>query len=201
MGNINESRIIQGGMLSVRGSRTNDSKISGLAIPYNTYTKVITRDGFFFERIARGALKQTISDGHVIGCLVGHDEDSFLGDTRKNLVLHDREDGLYFELTLENERAMKMAEGVRRGFFDKCSFEFRKVDFKDEILGGMKWRTIHQLELFEISLVDRPAYRQTSAIVDNGLDVGYRGLGISVAATARDGVIQYAAHRNSMYQC
>ncbi|MHA6481299.1 HK97 family phage prohead protease [Paenibacillus sp. strain BS8-2] len=141
-----------------------DNVISGLAVPYGVWTRIQTEKGeTFMERIQRGALKETLAAGHNITCLVNHEARALLGDTQSNLKLFDREDGLHFELSANNDRAMRMIDGVRTGFFDKCSFLFKKSDWNDEQLGGMTWRTIKVMELYEISLVDSPAYKSTTA--------------------------------------
>ncbi|GBF78264.1 putative peptidase [Paenibacillus sp. 598K] len=149
--------------LSIRNA-SGENVISGLAIPYNVWTRINTVKGeTFMERIQRGALKETLLADHKIECLVRHQAEHHLGDTRSNLKLFHREDGLYFELVADNDRALHLIDGVRTGFFNKCSFSFSKQDWVDEQLGGMTWRTIKSMELYEISLVDSPAYKSTKA--------------------------------------
>lgn len=175
-----------------RNSDSELSVISGLAVPYDTWTRIHTKQGeMFMERIQRGALKNTLAAGHEIKCLVMHEQRELLGSTRSNLSLIEHKDGLYFELHVNNEKAERMVEGVRTGFFNNCSFEFKKTDWSDEQLGGMTWRTIKAMELYEISLVDSPAYRQTSAHIQ-GVDVAVlRAIGIG-SARACNADILYA---------
>lgn len=157
--------------VSIRGAEGEAQKITGMAIPYDQWTTIRTQDGLFLEKIQRGALTETLAKGNVIDMHVNHERRTMIGSTSTNLTLFDRPDGLYFELIADNEKAFRMIDGVRTGFFDKCSFEFRKTDWLDEDLGGFIFRTIKKMELYEISLVDDPAYKQTSART-NGMAAG-----------------------------
>lgn len=112
-----------------------------------------------------------------INCTVEHKDTETLGDTRSNLVLHARTDGLHFELKANNQRAQNIAEGIRLGFFNKCSFMFRKTDWIDEDRFGTIWRTIKKVELYEICVLNDPAYEQTTAQVQGDGGSVNRGFG------------------------
>lgn len=179
MGNDHGSHWIMNSRVNLRGGTAEvDPIISGLAIPYDKWTRINTKDGgMYLERIQRGALKDTLATGGDIYCAVDHNENAILGDTRSNLTLYDRDDGLHFELKANNQRARQMVDGIRSGFFDKCSFMFRKLDWKDEEQAGLIWRTINKIELYEISLLNDPAYVQTNAEVKGSGGSDYRGSG------------------------
>jgi len=168
--------------------------ITALAVPYGKWGRVREKSGtVFMERIERGALKTTLASGEKIICTVNHDYDSPLADTRSGLILKDEPDGLHFDLRAGNDRVVQVIDGVRKGFFNHCSFTFRKTDWKDEIIGGVTWRKIFSMELFEVCLTDTPVYRQSTAQSQGG--TGYRGSGDTSILTAReDNHIQFSAH-------
>jgi len=147
----------------------------------------------FLERIERGALIDTLAANGIVKCTVNHDESQMLGDTRSNMKLRDEPDGLHFELTVDNDRATEMIEGIRQGYFNHCSFTFTKIDFSDEVRGGMLWRTVKKLELHEVCLTDSPAYTQTNAEAGCSDNRGL-GKGVRMARLSGDN-IQYAAYK------
>lgn len=165
--NNNEVRTIVVRDLEERSKGDGGNKITGFAAVYEEFTEI--RDIWgdkFHERIAKNAFRDTLSDGHDIFALKNHNWNQVIGRTGANLILEDRESGLYFDLVPNQTSLGKdMLEDVRSGLIKGCSFGFRIVDQDWEERDGEWFRTINKAELSEITLTPIPAYSQTSAEV------------------------------------
>lgn len=165
--NNNEVRTIIVKDLEERAKGDGGNKITGFAAVYDEFTEIRDLWGdTFHERIVKGAFKDTLSDGHDIFALHNHNWNKVIGRTGANLVLEDRENGLYFDL-VPNQTSLgrDMLEDVRSGLIKGCSFGFRIVDQDWEERDGTWFRTINKAELSEITLTPIPAYSQTNAEV------------------------------------
>jgi HK97 family phage prohead protease len=165
--NQNEVRTLLISGMETRAQGDAGTKITGLAAVYDEFTPLTDWWGdTFYERIEKGALKDTLADGHDIFALKNHNWNDVLGRTGANLVLENRDDGLYFELTPNNSTLGRdMLEDVRSGLIKGCSIGFRIVDQYWEERDGDWFRTITKLELREITLTPIPAYTSTTAEV------------------------------------
>jgi HK97 family phage prohead protease len=86
-----------------------------------------------------------------------------LASTRSGtLMLTEDEVGLRMEATLDplNPRAAELASALGRGDVDKMSFAFTVAPGGDTRSEGL--RTLTDLDLYEISVVNLPAYDDTS---------------------------------------
>lgn len=126
----------------------------GYAALFNTRTDI----GPFTEEIAPGAFKD-LGD---VRALWNHDSNFIIGRTGKNLTLKQDERGLRFELTPINQRGRDVQEDVRSGLVDGMSFGFRVLNDSWETRDGKEHRTIEEVELWEISPVVFPQYKETS---------------------------------------
>jgi len=146
----------------VRAVATNDGslKISGYAATFNNEATGLN----FREVIAPGAFKRTLQTDNPIFLLVNHDMEQLpLASTRSGtLVLTEDSVGLRMDATLDplNPRAAELASALSRGDVDKMSFAFTVADGGDTREGGL--RTLTDLDLYEVSVVNLPAYDATS---------------------------------------
>jgi len=120
----------------------------------------------FRERIAKGAFAKTIKEDD-IRFLFNHNSDHVLGRLKANtLSLNEDDRGLHFRCELpDTSFAKDLAESVRRGDIDQCSFGFYVVTDNWRKEDGEIVRTLEEVELFDVSLVTYPAYKDTTASV------------------------------------
>lgn len=121
-----------------------------------------SRIGQFRERIKAGAFQRAIERNDDIHVLLNHDENRDLGSTKQgNLELHEDNIGLRAKATIADADVIEKA---KHGDLVGWSFGFsdRDVDTRDE--GGMMTRDVKDLDLYEVSILDRsksPAYDGT----------------------------------------
>lgn len=121
-----------------------------------------SRIGKFRERIKAGAFKRAIERNDDIHVLLNHNPDRDLGSTKQgNLELHEDNIGLRAKATISDADVVAKA---KRGDLVGWSFGFsdRDVDTRDE--DGMMTRDVKDLDLYEVSILDRskvPAYDGT----------------------------------------
>jgi HK97 family phage prohead protease len=149
----------RGGTLGVE-TRAADEKrtLVGYAAVFNSDADI---GGWWTERIAPGAFSEAI--GGDVRALVNHDGGRVIGRTASGtLRLKEDERGLVVEIDVPNTTdGNDLWELVERGDISGMSFGFAvKHDEWDET-GDMPIRTIHKVELFEVSAVAWPAYDDT----------------------------------------
>lgn len=121
-----------------------------------------SRIGQFRERIKAGAFQRAIQRNDDIHILLNHDPDRDLGSTKRgNLELHEDSIGLRAKATITDADVVAKA---KHGDLVGWSFGFsdRDVDTRDE--DGMVTRDVKDLDLYEVSILDRskvPAYDGT----------------------------------------
>ena len=121
-----------------------------------------SRIGKFRERIKAGAFQRAIQRNDDIHVLLNHDVNRDLGSTKQgNLELHEDNIGLRAKATISDADVVAKA---KRGDLVGWSFGFsdRDVDTRDE--DGMMTRDVKDLDLYEVSILDRskvPAYDGT----------------------------------------
>ena len=121
-----------------------------------------SRIGKFVERIKKGAFKRAIDRNDNIRILLNHNWEHDLGGTKDgNLKLMEDNIGLRAMATITDP---DVVEKARNGDLVGWSFGFtdRDVDTHDE--DGMTTRDVKDLDLYEVSLLDRtktPAYDGT----------------------------------------
>lgn len=121
-----------------------------------------SRIGKFRERIKAGAFQRAIERNDDIHVLLNHDENRDLGSTKQgNLELHEDNIGLRAKATITDAEVIEKA---KHGDLVGWSFGFsdRDVDTRDE--NGMMTRDVKDLDLYEVSILDRskvPAYDGT----------------------------------------
>lgn len=147
-------------------------KISGLAIPVNSQSELLYRNGKkFYETISPLAINDNLINSQDIKVYLNHDESqgtfarSKYGEGSLHLSITER--GLEFEFEAPNTSfGEALLEGIRRGDYDAISFCFIP-DEKSELVtfneDGTLNRTINNiLWLDEISILScTPAYSAT----------------------------------------
>jgi HK97 family phage prohead protease len=151
----------------VRSVATDDGsiKVAGYAATFNNEATGLN----FREVIAPGAFTRTLQTDNPIFLLINHDMEQLpLASTRSGtLQLSEDEIGLRMEATLDplNPRAAELASALGRGDVDKMSFAFTVAPGGDIRAEGL--RTLTDLDLYEISVVNLPAYDDTSVGLRN----------------------------------
>lgn len=130
----------------------------GYAAMFNSETGL----SFFRERIMPGAFSASLKDGD-IRALVDHDTGRVIGrSTAGTLRLNEDDKGLFVEIDLpDTTDGRDLAVSLERGDISGMSFGFRVThDEWDETVDPVL-RTIHAVDLFEVSAVAFPAYGDT----------------------------------------
>ena len=146
------------------------------------FDRLASIGGYFDEKIAPGAFAEAISGD--IRALVDHDPGRVIGRTKSGtLRLAEDGTGLRVEIDVpDTTDGNDLWVLVERGDISGMSFGFRVTKETWDETGVSPVRTIHKLELHEVSAVAWPAYEDTT--------IGLRSL-----EAARDGAGKYAEKR------
>lgn len=131
----------------------------GYAALFNSETDI---GGYFREKIAPGAFKDAI--GGDIRALIDHDTGRVIGRSASGtLRLSEDEKGLFVEIDLpDTTDGRDLAVQLERGDISGMSFGFAVTHDEWDETGDIPLRTIHAVELYEVSAVAFPAYGDTS---------------------------------------
>lgn len=152
-------------------SEDNKMVLEGYAMVFNQETLIGDEENGFIELIDRNALANAnLKD---VPMKYNHN-DSFLiiARTRNNsLQLMVDEIGLKVRAELiDTESNKDIYKMVRAGLLDKMSFAFTVSSQKIDRSGSIPKRTITGIDrLYDVSVVDLPAYDQTSIVVGRSL--------------------------------
>lgn len=123
---------------------------------------LMSRMGKFIERIKAGAFARALKRNDDVHVLLNHDWQRDLGSTKQgNLELAEDNIGLRAKCTITDKEVMDMA---KRGDLVGWSFGFYDRDVKNGVENGMLTREVNDLDLEEVSILDRskvPAYDGT----------------------------------------
>lgn len=121
-----------------------------------------SRVGQFIERICKGAFKKALKRNDDVHILLNHDWNRDLGSTKQgNLELEEDNIGLRVRACITDPEVVKKA---RAGDLVGWSFGFSDRDVENSIRDGMPHRAVKDLDLAEVSILDRrksPAYEGT----------------------------------------
>jgi hypothetical protein len=135
-----------------------------------------TRIGEFVERIKQGAFKRAIERNDNIRLLLNHDWSKDLGGTKDgNLELIEDNIGLRARATINDPDVVRKA---RNGDLVGWSFGFTDRDVDKHEENGIVTRDVNDLDLFEVSLLDRtkkPAYDGTLVTVRSDDEIQFHG--------------------------
>jgi HK97 family phage prohead protease len=127
--------------------------------------------GSFREKIAKGAFTRALAEKQDVVATIQHDPSRILGRTKSGTLRLAQDDtGLSFRVALDsnNTEHTNLRAGILRGDWDSCSFAFIVPS------GGDSWdsgtdengrqcaiRTLRDVNLKDVSVVQSPAYPQT----------------------------------------
>ena len=136
-----------------------------------------SRVGQFVERICKGAFKKALKRNDDVHILLNHDWNRDLGSTKKgNLELEEDNIGLKARATITDPEVIEKA---RNNELVGWSFGFQDREVENTIERGMPYRAVKDLDLAEVSILDRrktPAYDGTLIMArDNSEDLHFRG--------------------------
>lgn len=118
----------------------------------------------FYEKIEKGAFKRALDNAKSIKLLYEHNGDNLLASTKNgSLYLEEDEIGLRMKAKIVDTTLGKDTyKLVKSGLIDSMSFGFVVVKDDWQDIDGKKVRTVKELDLYEVSLVENPAYAQSS---------------------------------------
>lgn len=123
---------------------------------------LMSRIGQFIERICKGAFKKALKRNDDVHILLNHDWNRDLGSTKQgNLELTEDNIGLHARALITDKEVVQKA---RNGDLVGWSFGFQDRDVENSSYDGMPYRAVKDLDLFEVSILDRrksPAYDGT----------------------------------------
>lgn len=157
--------------------KDNTVEISGYVNAIERKSKPLrSRMGQFIERICKGAFKRAIERNDNIRLLLNHDWNRDLGGTKEGtLKLTEDNIGLRADATITDP---EVAQKARNGDLVGWSFGFTDRDVDQHEENGMPLRDVRDLDLYEVSLLDRskvPAYDGTLVSVRADDEVQYHG--------------------------
>lgn len=138
---------------------------------------LMSRIGNFIERICKGAFNKALKRNDDVHILLNHDWNRDLGSTKQgNLELTEDNIGLHARATITDSDVVQKA---RNGELVGWSFGFQDRDVDNSTYDGMPYRAVKDLDLFEVSILDRtksPAYDGTLITARaEGDELHYRG--------------------------
>lgn len=140
---------------------------------------LMSRIGNFIERICKGAFKKALKRNDDVHILLNHDWQRDLGSTKQgNLELTEDNIGLHARACITDKEVVQKA---RNGDLVGWSFGFQDRDVDNSTYDGMPYRAVKDLDLFEVSILDRtksPAYDGTlitARAEGEDVQVHYRG--------------------------
>lgn len=195
-----ESAELRGAM-----SATGDMVISGY-VNKTGEQSVALPTGFgneFYEVIEKGAFQRAVdralNSGSHIDFLAEHDHEKILSSTKNSsLILKEDQNGLYMSAIVANTSwGRDFYSLVKSGIINSFSFGFRAVDDEwEEGNDGTLYRTVHDLDLFEVSLVRHPAYEQSFAearglqTIEETIEEGHRRLKMKKEKEVREETVE-----------
>lgn len=143
--------------------RSDSVEIEGYVNAVERWSKpLMSRIGRFIERICKGAFFNALKRNDDVHILLNHDWDRDLGSTKQgNLELHEDAIGLHARACITDPEVIEKA---RSGDLVGWSFGFQDRDVETGFDNGMPTRAVKDLDLFEVSIIDRtktPAYDGT----------------------------------------
>jgi HK97 family phage prohead protease len=146
--------------IEIRAAATGGRVAVGYAALFNSPADI---GGAWIERIAPGAFAETLRSDDQLA-LFGHDMNRVLGRrSAGTLKLEEDDKGLRFELELpDTTDGRDLAVLLERGDIKGNSFGFRTRHDEWDETASPPQRTLHSVDLFEISPTADPAYTDTT---------------------------------------
>lgn len=146
-------------------------------------------EGQFIEVVREGVMGRAIQRRN-IKLLFNHDWNRELGDTNSNLQLQEDSIGLRFRAFITDSEVIEKA---KKGLLKGCSFGFRALKQSKENINGICKRYLEDIELFEVSLLDRePAYSGCLAEIRSleNEDLEVREIPLEIQETTEDEIVE-----------
>lgn len=143
--------------------KDNSVEIEGYVNAVERLSKPLhSRTGEFVERICKGAFQRALQRNDNVRLLYNHNWSRDLGGTKDgNVELSEDNIGLKIRATVKDAETV---ENARRGNLVGFSFGFEDRDVDEHSENGMRTRDVKDMDLYEISILDRkktPAYDGT----------------------------------------
>lgn len=134
-------------------------------------------DGYFTEIVEPGAFARALQRGKR-AMLLNHDAGRVIGTEGENLTLVEDNVGLFARATVTDP---EVVEKARRGELRGWSFGFVPIRQRKAERDGMRLRTLEDIDLREVSIIDdrmTPAYAATSVYTRSvdGEEVEFRAM-------------------------
>ena len=147
----------------IRENENDTVELEGYIAKFNSMTELYKG---CYEKIERGAFKETLSDGHNVFLLYHHDFSKPLASTRNGtLILTEDDIGLKFKATVNSKVSYgrDVVELVREGLIQGCSFGFNVLedDYIYNEADDTITRTLIKVKLWEGSILCIPQYEDT----------------------------------------
>ena len=146
-------------------------------------------EGQFIEVVREGVMGRAIQRRN-IKLLFNHDWMRVLGDTNSNLQLQEDSIGLRFRAFITDSEVIEKA---KKGLLKGCSFGFRVLKQSKENINGICKRYLEDIELFEVSILDRePAYSGCLAEIRSleNEDLEVREIPLEIQETTEDEIVE-----------
>ena len=146
-------------------------------------------EGQFIEVVREGVMGRAIQRRN-IKLLFNHDWNRELGDTNSNLQLQEDSIGLRFRAFITDSEVIEKA---KKGLLKGCSFGFRVLKQSKENINGICKRYLEDIELFEVSLLDRePAYSGCLAEIRSleNEDLEVREIPLEIQETTEEEIVE-----------
>lgn len=146
-------------------------------------------EGQFIEVVREGVMGRAIQRRN-IKLLFNHDWNRVLGDTNSNLQLQEDSIGLRFRAFITDSEVIEKA---KKGLLKGCSFGFRALKQSKENINGICKRYLEDIELFEVSILDRePAYSGCLAEIRSleNEDLEVREIPLEIQETTEEEIVE-----------
>jgi HK97 family phage prohead protease len=167
--------------------------VEGYAALFDTPTNI---GDVFIEQIARGAFKKALERGDDVEFLINHGGLPIARSTAGNLFLEEDDKGLKMRAVLDpsDPDVMRIVPKMRAGMLDQMSFAFQATGQRwDSPADGLDVRTITDVMLYDVSVVNRGQYPDTTIALRSRSDALAEAANASSAAqdTAQDRARRY----------
>lgn len=127
-----------------------NNKVKALVNNYTLSKELRGNNGKFREKISKDVWQKAIDNSNSVNVFINH---SPYVDIMENMELRAEEDGVYLYGTLR-DNAQGVYKAIQDGVINGVSFGFRALKDTFKNATGYLERTIEDMELFEISLLD-----------------------------------------------
>lgn len=148
--------------VEVRAEGDGKVVVEGYAAVFDQPTNI---GDVFTEVVARGAFKSALKRGDDVEFLINHGGLPLARSTAGNLTMREDDKGLWIRAELDpgDPDVQRIVPKMRGKMLDQMSFAFQATGQRwDTPADGPDVRTITDVVLYDVSIVNRGAYPQTS---------------------------------------